>query len=121
MAEIDIQEQKEKITVSISGAATIQSASSLHENLKTLIDKGKPVELNLDKISNADISFLQLISALYRSLHEKKQELTFHNDTISGPVHDIIKKSGFFTSPKSALVQGEKCPFFSVISQGEGQ
>ncbi|WP_028325299.1 STAS domain-containing protein [Desulfatirhabdium butyrativorans] len=67
MSAFEIQEEADHAVLRIRGEATIQNASEAFEALKTLYATGERFVLDLQEVSAADVSFLQLICSLHRS------------------------------------------------------
>ncbi|MEW5815481.1 MAG: STAS domain-containing protein, partial [Spirochaetota bacterium] len=61
MGLVEIKSNADKCMVSFKGKATIEHASEIKDKLLQVIKKYRSIELDLHNISNADISFLQLL------------------------------------------------------------
>ncbi len=117
MIQIETKELKDTVRISFSGNANIQAAAEIHDAFEKAVGFRKNVELNTEKVSSADISFLQLLASLFRSLHANKHSLLFHNDSLSDAVRKTSEISGFFKSRSSTVVPQENCPFYEILSK----
>ena len=70
----------------VSGEISIQNARECLEALRDFQSKGNCLLLNLDGVTGADISFLQLICSLHRTCLKAGQSLT-----LAGEMPEIFK------------------------------
>jgi anti-anti-sigma regulatory factor len=117
--QIKSSAEGDRIRVSVIGDATIQFASDIRNKFLEILKEKKSIELDTSDLGIADVSFLQLLGSLHRSLHGKKLSLTFSNNTLSEPVRRTADQAGFFKTKISAIVPEENCPFYSVLREKE--
>lgn len=97
--------------VTIDGSANIDSINQIHSIFSRAALSKFPVVLNIEKIEDCDITFVQLISSLCYSLHSTGRKLQFSQNSIPDPVFDTIKASGFLFRCKCTRIDKVDCPF----------
>ena len=119
MFQIRSRSTKDQIKVGITGDATVQNAGKIHQKLTALLEDKKSIEINTAEITSADLTFLQIIEAAYKSLNSLGLKLTFTDNEVSEPIQAIIRKTGFFHSKMYSIIPGELSPFRSLTNQKE--
>ncbi|MDQ5985195.1 MAG: hypothetical protein CSYNP_00900 [Syntrophus sp. SKADARSKE-3] len=74
-------------SLSVSGEVTIQNAGSFRDSLKKLYEDGSNVTIHLEELTNADLTFLQILCSAHRTFTSSGKALT-----ISGPCPQVLKK-----------------------------
>ena len=121
MLEIRSKSNKNQIKVGIKGDASVQNAGKICEKLKSLLAEKKSMEINTAEVKIADLSFLQILGAAYKSLHSLGLKLSFTDNSISEPIQSAIRKTGFFHSKMCSIVPGEPSPFYSLTANKEAE
>lgn len=90
MLECTLDNTKNKVTVKISGDMTVLSTGALYRKLLELSETADEVELELDDIENADMTFFQLLCSAHRSFVAKDK--TF---SVSGNKKTLYERKEF--------------------------
>lgn len=111
MANVSLSISNENAVIYIEGSAVIDSATQLHKIFKDAFDCGLPVILNLDKTTDCDLSFIQLIGSLCYSLHKEGRALNFYQNNIPVAISESIKTMGFHFRCKCTRIINVECLF----------
>jgi anti-anti-sigma factor len=94
MNPFEIIESSDRTQLRVRGDISVQNAQTCLEVLRDFQRRGTYLQLDLDGVTSADISFLQLICSLHRTCLKSGQNLT-----ITGNMPDafktILETSGF--------------------------
>ncbi len=91
MIDCKVKNSKKKSILNLEGELTIINASELKNILLDAIDKSKDIELNLDKVTNVDLSCLQLFCSAHRTSLKLDIHLSInsnHPDVFNNAVRD---------------------------------
>ncbi len=86
MNPFEIIESPDHVRLRVHGDVSIQNAQTCLEALRDFQSRGHQLQLDLDNVTSADISFLQLICSLHRTCLQSDRHLT-----ISGEMPDTFK------------------------------
>lgn len=104
---IQTKETKQKVRVEIEGAATIQNIEKIQGEIADAMKPDKNLELTTSGITKVDVSFLQLLYALYLSQKARDKRLSFTEDPLPEVLTRTVEKTGFF---RTAGIGGPKKP-----------
>jgi len=78
------QELKRKCRAFIEGEMTIYNAAALKENLDSLLEDPRELEINLSKVNEIDSAGIQLLllTKKERARHERETTLTAHSSAV---------------------------------------
>jgi anti-anti-sigma regulatory factor len=88
MIDCKVKKGRGKKVVNLKGDVTIVTASELRDILLDTLSTSKRVELNLEKVTDVDLSFLQLLCSAHRT--SLKAEKSFF---IVGSYPDVLKEA----------------------------
>ncbi len=74
--ESRVKNRKKVKSFCMSGSATVAEAAEASSLLSQLINQDKPVVLDLSEITEADVSFVQLLISLGVSVKKNQQEIS---------------------------------------------
>jgi len=94
MKPFEIVTSSDQTQLQVSGDISIQNAQECLEALRDFQSKGKRLLLNLDGVTGADISFLQLICSLHRTCLKAGQNLTLKGN-MPETFKTIVESSGY--------------------------
>jgi len=91
MADIKVEKKGKERVLVISGSLTIEHASEFREALIKSLEKASHVMLNMDGVTETDLSCLQLLCSAHRTFVNTKKsvELAEISDTLKQAVRDI--------------------------------
>lgn len=85
----------EKKVMRIEGDLVIQNADKLKQALLKTIQEADHVSVNLDNVTELDLTCLQLLCSAHRTCESTKKRLSlFH--PLPEAVHQLIKDTGFY-------------------------
>jgi len=102
--------------VTVEGRLTASQAGRLHQALLKAFDRSRRVELALRDVSEADLSFLQLLCAAHRTAVARGAAYLLSGLEAAGPVLRLIRESG---AERDAGCPGE-CLWSNVTAAGSG-
>ncbi len=76
MSAFEIQEEADHAVLRIRGEATIQNASEAFEAMKAWIAAADQLVLDLQEVTETDVSFLQLVCSMHRTCVRKGRRMT---------------------------------------------
>jgi len=94
--------------LAIAGDMTLARAGELKEVLLRAIKDVNRLTINLEEMTGADLSFLQLICAAYTSFNKENKELTISGKE-STVVGRLLKDTGYSRHAVWALNDKQKC------------
>jgi anti-anti-sigma regulatory factor len=105
MNPFEIIESSDQIHLQVRGNISVQNAQACLEILRVFQRSEKPLLLDLNGVTTADISFLQLVCSLHRTCLKAGQSLT-----ISGNIPDTFKtilETAGYRRPKACTQGGD--------------
>ena len=105
MNPIEIVASSDQTHLQVSGDISIQNAGETLEALRDFQSKGNRLLLNLEGVTGADVSFLQLICSLHRTCLRAGQNLTLTGNMPEG-FKAILESSGY-RRPKACALGGD--------------
>jgi len=85
---------EERATLMVSGEVTIQNALAFRDALKEWIEKSDTLELNLGGVADADLTCLQLLCSVHRSIMNMKKTMTVMGE-LPEAVGKAAREAGF--------------------------
>ena len=95
MCEVKIDKKADKTIIKIEGKTSIESAVSLKEKLLESITESAKLSFQLDKVTETDSSFLQIIAALDNSIKDKGKEADIEGK-LSPDLLSAVRSNGYF-------------------------
>lgn len=90
----------ESMTVSFEGALSISNIDSAYDELKSAFTINRSVLLDIDAVTEADLTFIQLIEAARLRAREMGGELALQ-DPAAGAVLEVLQRGGFLDDDTS--------------------
>jgi hypothetical protein len=85
-------------TVGVTSLADIQTIDDIHKELKQAFEQGKAVRLDLDAITDADLTFVQLVESARKFASSAGK--TFAVSTPPPKVlQELLERGGFLATP----------------------
>ena len=94
MNPFEIEVSSDQTHLQVSGDISIQNAQECLEALRDFQSKGNRLALNLEGVTGADVSFLQLICSLHRTCLTAGQNLTLTGN-MPEAFKTILESSGY--------------------------
>jgi len=79
--------------LTLEGAATLRTAEAIHARLLEALEGDGPVEVDCGKVTQADLSLVQLLLAVRRSAARDGKAFTLSSPA-DGPVKDVLARAG---------------------------
>lgn len=76
MADIQRKQEGDRAIVTVSGDATVSSAAALKKELVAALQAASAVDVVVENITAADITFLQLLCSAHRTAAARNKALT---------------------------------------------
>ncbi len=92
--KLDLIEKENSIVLDIEGNSTFENMIQIKEKILPFIDKIQTLELKTEKIVEVDVSFVQLLSSICRSMKNEEKSITFLKP-VSKKVLTIIENLGY--------------------------
>ena len=105
MNPFEIEASPDQTQLQVGGDISIQNAGECLEALRDFQNKGNRLMLNLEGVTGADVSFLQLICSLHRTCLSAGQNLTLTGNMPEG-FKAILESSGY-RRPKACTLGGD--------------
>ena len=97
--ELTQRKDGNRLVLDIAGKCTVENAAALHEGLLALTTAGKEIALDVSKVEEADVTFLQLL--LSTALTQQRNGLTLQRfGELSPAVQNAARVSGFNQTPQ---------------------
>ncbi|RKX75755.1 MAG: hypothetical protein DRP87_13795 [Spirochaetes bacterium] len=119
MLEIEQKKDNGKIVLKLKGEASIENAEKIHKSFLQFINNNETLLLDLDEVEKVDISFLQILAALCKTLNEKKGEILFLT-SLPKPLEEALIISGYFRYKHCIFDHGKSCWINEMIRSTEG-
>lgn len=120
MANSFIEIQNGKAIVHIDGPAVIDTAVQVRQTFSEALESQLSIVLDIEKTTDCDGSFIQLISSLCYTLNRGGRSLEFSRNTLPQPILEAIKTIGFHFRCKCTRIKNVECPF-TIIAQDSEQ
>ena len=78
MLECKVKKARGKKVLNLKGELTIVNSSELRDILRDALSTSKNVELNLENITDVDLSFLQLLCSAHRTSLKSEKSFSIH-------------------------------------------
>lgn len=103
-------EAEGRTTLALRGSMTIQHAGAFREALTTWIGKDGELALRLAALEEIDLTGLQLICSLHRSLIHRDQALILE-DGLPDHLRSFARKAGFDGAGGCQWIASKGCPW----------
>lgn len=80
--------------VDLSGSLVVRSAKTVHESVLAGFKQSGPVELQISDVTEADLSFVQIVEAARRSAAAAGREIRLSKPA-DGALRDVLELGGF--------------------------
>jgi anti-anti-sigma regulatory factor len=97
--------------VHIEGTAIIDTAAQIHQIFSEALESQLSIVLELDKVTDCDGTFVQLIASLCYTLNRGGRSLQFSGDTLPEHICQVIKDIGFHFRCKCTRINNVECLF----------
>jgi anti-anti-sigma factor len=94
MINLDINENEKTSILTLKGDITIQFSSELKEKLIKSIDNSDNISIDLEHVSNIDLSCLQLLCSAYETSVKKNKHFKIEG-TCPENIKHTVKLSGY--------------------------
>ncbi len=91
---LDVLKDVEFLPVSFAGSLTVSNIETAQAELGAAVRQSSSVLIDLGGVSEADLTFIQLIEAARRRVSETGGELTLR-DPADGAVLEVLRRGGF--------------------------
>jgi hypothetical protein len=108
-----------KLIVHIEGTAAIDTISQLHQIISEALESQLSVLLDIDKDTECDASFIQLIGSLCYTLNRGGRILEISQNPLPDSILDIVKTLGFHSRCKCIRMENVMCPLTNILNQSE--
>jgi anti-anti-sigma regulatory factor len=89
-----VSELQDNSIIALSGKFTLSNISEAHRTLLEVLDIDTPVSIDIDGVTEADLSFVQLIESARRAFAERGQALSLRNGA-GEAVLPVLRRGGF--------------------------
>lgn len=86
--------------ISFSGDVTVSNIDQAHEELGAVLRQDGPVVVDIDGVTETDLTFVQLIEAARRKAGETGLDFTLRH-AADGPVLAVLQRGGFLDDDTS--------------------
>jgi ABC-type transporter Mla MlaB component len=98
----------EKATLMVSGEVTIQNALAFRDALREWIEKSDTLELNLGGVADADLTCLQLLCSVHRSIMNMKKNMTVMGE-LPEAIGKSVREAGFVRERGCRSEENNRC------------
>jgi anti-anti-sigma regulatory factor len=105
--------------IQITGSAVIDTAVAVQETFLDVLKTHTAVVLNVEKVTDCDCSFVQLISSFCYTLNKAGYTLKFSTDTLPEPILQSIKTLGFSYKKNCTRNNTMECFLTKVMKKSE--
>ena len=92
-------EDGNRLVLDIAGKCTVENAAALHERLLAVVTTGKNIALDVSKVEEADVTFLQLLLSTALTLERNGLKLQRCGE-LSPATLNAARVSGFNQTPQ---------------------
>lgn len=110
---IDMESNENTVVLRIGGEAVIDTAGELKEALLKSLARADDILIDIEKVTAADLSFLQLLCSAHKSClkSDKKMRLGGIRPSV---YHRIVKNAGYSRRRGCGLDTGQTCLWVKV-------
>ena len=108
MIDIKAEESDKNTTLTIGGELTVQNASALQGIFIRSLESSSNLTINLEGVTDIDLSFLQLLCSAHRTSTDLKKNLTL-SGACSEVFRDVVRSAGFLRRTGCANDRNKKC------------
>jgi anti-anti-sigma regulatory factor len=105
--------------VHIEGTAVIDTAAQIHQTFSDALESHLPIVLELDKVTDCDGTFVQLIASLCYTLNRGGRSLEFSGNVLPEPVFQVIEDLGFHFRCKCTRINNVECLLIKAVKSSE--
>jgi MFS superfamily sulfate permease-like transporter len=84
--------------VGVTNIADIQTIGQIHNDLKQAFERGGNIRLKLDAVTDADLTFVQLVESARRSAASEGK--SFAVTPAPDSLRELLERGGFVSSPE---------------------
>jgi len=89
-----VSEAQDKSIVVLSGKITLPNIKEAHSTLLEVLDRDAPASIDIDGVTEADLSFVQLIESARRTFAERGRALSLRS-AAGEAVLPVLRRGGF--------------------------
>lgn len=93
MAEVEVKTGPEGAEIVLQGDLNIECAGELHKVIQETLMNNEVLKIDMDRVTNVDLSFLQLVCALFKEAVREGKRLVF--DPLPEKIVNKAEKMGF--------------------------
>ncbi|MFN2267976.1 MAG: STAS domain-containing protein [Desulfonatronovibrio sp.] len=93
MANFEISSDSVKAVMNLQGNLNVEQASELHRAILETLQKHEVVQIDMGNVENVDLTFLQIVCALYKEAVRGGKRLIF--ESIPSKIVIKAEKMGF--------------------------
>lgn len=90
--------------ISFVGDVTVSNIIQAHSELGAVLRQDGPVVVNIDGVSETDLTFVQLLESARRKAAETGRDLKLHHPA-GGAVLEVLRRGGFLDNETSERAQ----------------
>jgi anti-anti-sigma regulatory factor len=119
MANYFVEIKNGKAIVHVEGSVVIDTTTQLHQTFSEALESQLSVILDIDKTTDCDSTFVQLISSLCYTLNQGGRTLEFGLKPMPEPISQTIKAIGFHFRCNCTRMKNVECLFTKVEKSTE--
>lgn len=105
--------------VHIEGTAVIDTAIQIHQTFSEALESQLSIMLELDKVTDCDGTFVQLIASLCYTLNRGGRSLELSGNILPEPICQAIKDIGFHFRCKCTRINNVECLLTKAVKPSE--
>jgi anti-anti-sigma regulatory factor len=90
--------------ISFVGDVTVSNITQAHDELGAVLRQDGPVVVDIDGVSETDLTFVQLLESARRKAAETGRDLTLRHPA-GGAVLEVLRRGGFLDNETSERAQ----------------
>lgn len=90
--------------ISFVGDVTVSNITQAHDELGAVLRQDGPVVVDIDGVSETDLTFVQLLESARRKAAETGRDLTLRHSA-GGAVLEVLRRGGFLDNETSERAQ----------------
>jgi len=121
MATSSVELAKGSAILHVEGDAVVDCATALHISFCEALDTQAQVVLDTDRVTECDLSFLQLMGSLCHSLSKGERSLTLYQDRVSEVVRKAIHDAGLQYRENCVRLNNRECLFSTIAKSAPSE
>jgi len=102
----------------ISGDAVIDSAAEIHQKFLDARENNTSIVLDTAGMTSCDVSFLQLLGSLCRTLGNSGRSIEFFDNKVSEHLIEAVKDAGYSYKEQCSSFANRECLFKRMQDAG---